>query len=84
MDDAPRSRYQFGVRSLLTLTAVSAALFAVFRWLGLEPRTSLFIAGILALALAGAVALVAALARFGMGEERSTNDGTSTATEKRS
>ena len=63
------SRHQFGLRALLGLTAVSAAIFAAFRWLGLSPRTSLFVAAILLVALVAAVGLVAAIARSALDEE---------------
>jgi hypothetical protein len=53
---------------LLALTAVCAALFASFRWLGLGPRASLFVAAILVVAAAGATSLVIAIGRYGMAE----------------
>lgn len=65
----PRPRKQFSLRTLFAATAGCAVLFAAFRWLGVPPRTSLFIAGILAISLLAALALVAAIARG------STRDG---------
>lgn len=68
-----RPRHQFGLRALLGLTAACAAVFAAFRWLGLSPRTSLFIAAILLVALVAAVSLVIAIGRSAMGEDASDN-----------
>lgn len=73
-----RPRRQFGLRTLLALTAACAALFGAFRWLGLTPGTSLFIAALLAVALAAAIILVVALGRSAMsqdpGDETTTDD----------
>jgi hypothetical protein len=68
MDEGSPPRRQFGLKTLLGLTAVCAVLFASFRWLGLESRTSLFIAAILAVALGGAICLVVAIGRLGKGD----------------
>ena len=59
-DRPPR---QFGMRAMFGVTAACAAMFAAFRWLGLAPRTSLFIAAILGVAILGAVSLVVAIGR---------------------
>lgn len=59
----PPSRKQFGLRTLFAATAGCALVFSAFRWLGVPPRVSLFIAGLLAVSLLAAVGLVAAIAR---------------------
>lgn len=56
-------RKQFGLRSLFAATAGCAALFAAFRWLGVPPRVSLFIAGLLAVSLIAAIGLVVVVGR---------------------
>jgi hypothetical protein len=66
---SPRPRRQFGIRALLALTAACAALFSAFRWLGLTPGVSLFVAAIPAVALAAAISLVVALARSAISRE---------------
>jgi hypothetical protein len=67
MSEQPR--HQFGMRALLGLTAVSAVIFGAFRWLGLTPRTSLFVAAILVVALVAAISLVVAIGRSAMSQE---------------
>ncbi|HEV3344706.1 MAG TPA: hypothetical protein VG125_30295 [Pirellulales bacterium] len=66
MDRSSGVQRQFGLRALFGVTALCAAVFAIFRWLGLEPRTSLFVAAVLGTALAGAFSLVVAIGRYGM------------------
>ena len=65
-----RPRRQFGLRALLALTAACAALFGAFRWLGLTPGVSLFIAAILAVALAAAISLIFAIGRSAISQEQ--------------
>lgn len=60
---------QFGLRTLLGLTAGTALLFGVLRWLDVPPRASLIV---LLVAVAGAVAalgLVAVIAGQGPGDD---------------
>lgn len=56
-------------------TTLFAAVFGVFRWLGLEPRTSLFVAAVLAISLAGAISLVVAMGRYGTDESETQRPG---------
>lgn len=62
-------RKQFGLRSLFAATAGCAALFAAFRWLGVPPRVSLFIAGLLVVSLIAAIGLVVAIGRESAGDK---------------
>lgn len=59
----PHPRRQFGLRTLFATTAACALLFSTFRWLGVPPRASVFIAGLLAVSLLAALGLVIAIAR---------------------
>ena len=54
---------QFQLRTLFAATAAFAVVFAVFRWLGLEPRTSLFVSAVALACLAAALALLATIAK---------------------
>ncbi len=63
MSRLPQQRRQFRLSSLFAATFACAAMFATFHWLGLTPRTSLFISAVATLCLAAAFALVAAIAR---------------------
>ena len=65
-----RPRRQFGLRAVFGATAACAAMFAAFRWLGLDARTSLFIAAILGVAIVGAISLVVAIGRSADDEDR--------------
>lgn len=60
---------QFGLRSLLIGTAACGLLFASFRWLGMSPRDSLFVSGLLAASIAGAACLVVAIGRAMQGRD---------------
>jgi hypothetical protein len=60
---------QFGLRALLGFTAVCAVVFSACRWLGLPPRTTLFVVAVLALALVAAVGLVVAIGRSAMEDD---------------
>ncbi|HVX14650.1 MAG TPA: hypothetical protein VHC22_25910 [Pirellulales bacterium] len=68
-------RRQFGLRTMFGLTAVCAGLFATFRWLGLSPASSLFVAALLALALVAAVGLVTAISAWAADQDRSNDSG---------
>ena len=72
MTDRPR---QFDLRMLFGATAACAAIFAAFRWLGLAPRTSLFIAAILGVAVVGAISLVVAIGRSAKETEGKSSEG---------
>lgn len=58
-----RPRRQFGLRAIFGVTAACAAVFGAFRWLGLGPRTSLFVSAILGVAIVAAISLVVAIGR---------------------
>ncbi len=70
-----RPRRQFGLRTMFGLTAVCAALFASFRWLGLTPATSLFVVALLALALVAAIGLVTVISRSAADQDPSKDSG---------
>ena len=70
-----RPHHQFGLRSMLALTAFCAVLFGTFRWLGLTPRTSLFVAAILVVALMAAVSLVVAIGRSAINQSPPNDSG---------
>lgn len=67
---SPPPGTQFRLRTLFLLTAGCALCFAAFRWLGLPPRTSLFISAVAAACLAAALALVATIAKTLRDEDR--------------
>lgn len=73
-EEGKGSRRQFGLPALFGLTAACAAVFAVFRWLGLAPRTSLFVAALLGLAIVAAASLVVAIGRSAMEPEPTDRD----------
>ncbi len=52
---------QFSLSSLFAATFICAVIFAAFRWLGLTPRTSLFVSAVATACLAAAYALMAAI-----------------------
>ena len=59
----PKKRpLQIGLRGALLLTAALAVVFAALRWLEVDARTSAIVAGLVGVALAAAIALVAAIA----------------------
>jgi hypothetical protein len=62
---------QFQLRTLFAATAVFAVVFAAFRWLGLEPRTSLFISAVALVCLIAAIALLATIAKTLRDDEQS-------------
>jgi len=60
-DSGPRP-LQFGLASLLGITAAVAALFGTLRWFGVPARTSGLVLVILVVSVAAAVGLVVAIA----------------------
>lgn len=64
----PAMRKQFGLRALFAATVACALLFSAFRWLGVPPRASLFVSGLLAVSLLAALGLMAAIARDTRGD----------------
>jgi hypothetical protein len=57
------SEVQFRLRSLFIGTACCALAFGAFRWLGLTPRTSLFVSILATACFAAALILVAVIAK---------------------
>lgn len=64
-------RTQFQLRTLFAATAVFAVVFAAFRWLGLAPRTSLFISAVALACFVAALALLATIAKTVRDDEQS-------------
>lgn len=58
----PQPPLQFRLRAVLWITAATAILFAVLRWLGVPPQASLIVLVVLAVSVAAALALVAVIA----------------------
>lgn len=69
MKSAP-PKLQFRLQSLFIATAAFAVAFGAFRWLGMSPRTSLFVSGVAIACLLAAAALMATIAKSLRDEER--------------
>jgi len=61
--NSPSPWPQLRLQTLFIATAAFAVVFAAFRWLGLAPRTSLFVSGVAIACLLAAAALMAAIAK---------------------
>jgi hypothetical protein len=63
MSCPPPRRFQFSLSRLFAASFACALMFAAFHWLGLSPRTSLFISVLFAACMAAALALLAAIGK---------------------
>lgn len=71
---SPR-RSQFSLSSLFAATFVCALIFAVFRWLGLTPNTSLFVCALATACVTAAYVLMAAIVKS-LSDRSSSDDET--------
>ena len=60
---------QFGLRTLLVLTAAFGLLFATLKWLGVPPLASFIVLVVLTVSVLAAIGLVVAIAGWVPGEE---------------
>ena len=70
-EDPPRRPpLQFGLRSMLAITAAVGLLFGTLRWLGVSPQAAAVVLVILIVSVAAALALVVAIAGTTDGREQ--------------
>jgi len=61
---------QFGLRTMLIVTALFGLVFAVLRWLGASPEAGFIVLAVIAVSVAAALGLVVVIAGWVAGEEK--------------